>query len=329
MTLTFLVAGQVTMNPGYAGRVELPDNLKAMFRPVTMIVPNLQQICEIMLYSEGFETARILARKMVVLYKLAKEQCSKQPHYDFGLRALKSVLVMAGGLKRDPLNASLGEDSVLMRALRDMNVPKFIFEDVPLFLGLIDDLFPGLDCPRVQQPQLKSAIEGKLEEGGYKVLYDQVDKTIQLYETMLTRHTTMIVGPTGGGKSVVMSTLQKAQGELGLPTKLFILNAKAQTVNELYGVLDPSTREWADGLLSNIFRDVNKPLPAGKDERRYIVFDTDVDAVWVENMNSVMDDNKLLTLPNGERYVLVCMCAKVLASYRYADTCDIHVHLSM
>ena len=298
----------VTMNPGYAGRVELPDNLKAMFRPVTMIVPNLQQICEIMLYSEGFETARVLARKMVVLYKLAKEQCSKQPHYDFGLRALKSVLVMAGSLKRDPGNLGLGEDSVLMRALRDMNVPKFIFEDVPLFLGLIDDLFPGLECPRVQQQQLKNAIEGKLSEGGYKVFYDQVDKTIQLYETMLTRHTTMIVGPTGGGKTVVMVTLQKAQGDLGMPTKLFILNAKAQTVNELYGVLDPITREWADGMLSNIFRDVNKPLPPGKDERRYIVFDTDVDAVWVENMNSVMDDNKLLTLPNGERIRVADHC---------------------
>eukprot|EP00960_Hanusia_phi_P039624 753955-Hanusia_phi.AAC.6 len=299
----------ITMNPGYAGRVELPDNLKAMFRPVTMIVPNLQQICEIMLYSEGFETARVLARKMVVLYKLAKEQCSKQPHYDFGLRALKSVLVMAGGLKRDPLNSNLGEDMVLMRALRDMNVPKFIFEDVPLFLGLINDLFPGLNCPRVQQPALKTAIQQKLEEGGYKVFYEQVDKTIQLYETMLTRHTTMVVGPTGGGKTVVLVTLQKAQTDLGWPTKLFILNAKAQTVNELYGVLDPITREWADGLLSNIFRDVNKPLPSGKEnERRYIVFDSDVDAVWVENMNSVMDDNKLLTLPNGERIRVADHC---------------------
>lgn len=90
----------ITMNPGYAGRTELPESVKALFRPVVVIVPDLQQICEIMLFSEGFLTAKVLAKKMTVLYKLAREQLSKQYHYDFGLRALKSVLVMAGDLKR-------------------------------------------------------------------------------------------------------------------------------------------------------------------------------------------------------------------------------------
>jgi dynein heavy chain len=145
----------ITMNPGYAGRTELPDNLKALFRPVTMIVPDFLQICEIMLFSEGFEFAKVLAKKMTVLYKLSKEQLSKQYHYDFGLRALKSVLVMAGGLKRQ--YEQMSEDLVLMRCLRDSNMPKFVFEDVPLFSGLINDLFPGMDCPRVGYEDLKEA----------------------------------------------------------------------------------------------------------------------------------------------------------------------------
>uniref|UniRef100_A0A3B5RAN2 Dynein heavy chain hydrolytic ATP-binding dynein motor region domain-containing protein n=1 Tax=Xiphophorus maculatus TaxID=8083 RepID=A0A3B5RAN2_XIPMA len=219
---------------------------------------------------------------MTVLYKLAREQLSKQSHYDFGLRALKSVLVMAGELKRDSPN--LNEDVVLMRALRDMNLPKFVYEDVPLFLGLITDLFPGLDCPRVRYPNFN----------------DRHFKTL---------HTTMVVGPTGGGKSVVISTM-------GLQTKLYPLNSKAMSVTELYGVLDPDTRDWTDGILSNIFREINSKLYFSDKllkplhwTSRYILFDGDVDALWVENMNSVMDDNKLLTLANGERIRLQNHCA--------------------
>ncbi|POI32185.1 hypothetical protein CIB84_004063, partial [Bambusicola thoracicus] len=295
----------ITMNPGYAGRTELPESVKALFRPVVVIVPDLQQICEIMLFSEGFLTAKVLAKKMTVLYKLAKEQLSKQHHYDFGLRALKSVLVMAGELKRG--SPDLSEEVVLMRALRDMNLPKFVFEDVPLFLGLISDLFPGLDCPRVRYPDFNDAVEQVLEEAGYIVLPVQVDKVVQMYETMLTRHTTMVVGPTGGGKSVVINALCQAQNKLGLLTKLYTLNPKAISVIELYGILDPTTRDWTDGVLSNIFRDINRPTD--KKERRYILFDGDVDALWVENMNSVMDDNKLLTLANGERIRLQSHCA--------------------
>ena len=88
-------------------------------------------------------SAKLLAKKMTVLYKLAKEQLGEY-HYDSGLRALKSVLVMAGGLKRG--EPDLDESTILMRALRDMNMLKFIYADVPLFTGLIGDLFPGLDC---------------------------------------------------------------------------------------------------------------------------------------------------------------------------------------
>ncbi|KAF8569239.1 hypothetical protein P879_02503 [Paragonimus westermani] len=295
----------ITMNPGYAGRTELPESVKALFRPVVVIVPDLQQICEIMLFSQGFLTAKVLAKKMTTLYKLAREQLSKQNHYDFGLRALKSVLVMAGDLRRNA--ADLSEETVLMRALRDMNLPKFIFEDAPLFLAMIQDLFPGLECPRVRYADFNDAVELSLAKRGYTPNDVQVDKVIQLYETMKTRHTTMVVGPTGGGKSVVIEALCSAQTHLGLTTKVHTLNPKDRSVVELYGVLDPNTRDWTDGLLSNIFREINKPTD--RQERRYILFDGDVDALWVENMNSVMDDNRLLTLANGERIRLQPHCA--------------------
>jgi len=116
---------------------------------------------------------------------------------------------------------------VLMRALRDMNMPKFVKEDVPLFQGLLSDLFPGLDCPRVGYPELRVGIDRFFEEKEMKSKYDdiydlQVDKVMQLYETMLTRHSTMITGPSGGGKSVCLDAMAFAQKvALNLPTTMY------------------------------------------------------------------------------------------------------------
>ena len=309
MKLVNTVGIYITMNPGYAGRSDLPDNLKALFRPVVMVVPELLMICENILMSQGFESAKVLSKKMTVLYKLADAQLSKQAHYDFGLRALKSVLIMAGQLKRT--YSDTPEDVVLMRALRDMNMPKFVFDDVPLFYGLITDLFPGLKAERVGYEDLKEIIIDILEKNHMKhndeaVFDDQINKIMQFYETIGTRHTTMVVGPTGAGKSVIINTLAAALKEFeGYPTVIQTMNPKSITLTELYGILDPDSRDWTDGLLSKIFKQMNKPLsPDVKMTRNWIIYDGDVDAIWVENMNSVMDDNRILTLTNGDRITL-------------------------
>ena len=147
----------ITMNPGYAGRTELPENLKALFRSCAMVVPDIVLICENMLMAEGFTEARNLSKKFMTLYNLAFSLLSKQRHYDWGLRAVKSVLRQAGFLKRASPNDP--ETLILMRALRDFNTPKIVVDDIPIFMGLIADLFPGCSPPVEFDMKVKEACE--------------------------------------------------------------------------------------------------------------------------------------------------------------------------
>ena len=116
-----------------------------------MVVPDIEMICEIMLVTSGFKDGKLLSCKFITLYNLCKELLSKQHHYDWGLRAVKSVLVVAGALRRADPNRP--EREVLMRALRDFNIPKIVHDDLPIFMvsdtkSSIDRLLLGLGFDR-------------------------------------------------------------------------------------------------------------------------------------------------------------------------------------
>uniref|UniRef100_A0A8C5IYP6 Dynein axonemal heavy chain 17 n=1 Tax=Junco hyemalis TaxID=40217 RepID=A0A8C5IYP6_JUNHY len=289
----------ITMNPGYAGRTELPENLKALFRPCAMVVPDFELICEIMLVAEGFLDARLLARKFITLYTLCKELLSKQDHYDWGLRAIKSVLVVAGSLKRgDPGSA---EDQVLMRALRDFNIPKIVTDDLPVFLGLIGDLFPALDVPRKRNLEFEKVIREAVVELKLQAEENFVLKVVQLEELLQVRHSVFIVGNAGSGKSQVLKSLNKTYKMLKRRPVTMDLDPKAVTCDELFGIIHPATREWKDGLFSTAMRDLANITHDGP---KWIILDGDIDPMWIESLNTVMDDNKVLTLASNERIPL-------------------------
>lgn len=322
----------VTLNPGYAGRSNLPDNLKQLFRAIAMNVPDRKLIAQVMLFSQGISTAEDLAGKIVLLFILCEEQLSSQQHYDFGLRALKSVLVGAGELKRKALaallassgsSAELGgaelgelETKVLIKSTCDSILPKLIADDIPLFMTLLTAVFPDCEIPNMEDEQFVDAVKAVCVESHYQLNDVWLEKILQLKQIQDIRHGIMLVGPSATGKSATWKVLLRALNRLERSTTggqqqksdYYIIDAKSIKKEKLYGSLDPTTLEWTDGIFTKILRKIIEATSEGNSgatsryqRRSWIVFDGDVDPEWAENLNSVLDDNKILTLPSGDR----------------------------
>eukprot|EP00927_Polykrikos_kofoidii_P046388 TRINITY_DN40623_c0_g4_i1.p1 TRINITY_DN40623_c0_g4~~TRINITY_DN40623_c0_g4_i1.p1 ORF type:complete len:2568 (-),score=563.58 TRINITY_DN40623_c0_g4_i1:159-7829(-) len=266
-----------------------------------MMVPDYALIGEIVLYSCGFGNAKFLSVKAVASLRLGSEQLSSQDHYDFGMRALKSILVAAGQLRRKFGN-SRPEDILMLSALNDVNLPKFTSNDIPLFKGITGDLLPGVKLPPSDYGRLISELEGAAVQRNLQPKNTFIHKCTQLWETIMVRHGLMVVGMNMCGKTQIEFVLADAlaavaDGDLYLPVEMHKMNPKSIKQGELYGDFDENTHEWTDGILALTVRFTAN---AGLSKRQWIMLDGPVDAVWIENMNTVLDDNKKLCLNSGE-----------------------------
>eukprot|EP00392_Amoebophrya_sp_AT5.2_P000469 g470.t1 len=293
----------ITMNPGYAGRQELPENLKVLFRSVSMMMPNRETIMKVKLASVGYSLMDILGKKFCILYALCEQQLSKQRHYDFGLRNILSVLRTSGTVKRsEPADAD--EEMLFMRTARDMNLSKLVADDVPLFLALLKDLFPKTqEPPKKVYPDVENGSQKIVKRKKLSLFGPWMLKIVQLYETSLVRHGFMLVGPTLCGKTEIMTTLTTAHTENNNPHR--VMNPKAITDSQMYGIKDPVSEEWTPGVFASIWQKYNNRTLK---YTTWIVCDGPVDAIWIENLNTVLDDNKILTLANNDRIPMTDNC---------------------
>eukprot|EP01040_Poterioochromonas_malhamensis_P021061 gene21061-25316_t len=124
-------------------------------------------------------------------------------------------------------------------------------------------------------------------------------KVIQLYETTLVRHGIMMVGPAGSGKSRITNCLQDSLSQTtGIAHKRIRMNPKAIRAEEMFGETDKLSGEWLDGIFAAMWAKFND---RNRKDIQWIMCDGPFDSLWIENLNTVLDDNKILTLANGDR----------------------------
>jgi len=240
---------------------------------------------------------------------------SQQPHYDFGMRAVKSVLIMAGQMKR--LDPTAPEDEILIKAMNGANVPKLLESDYPLYKDLVQDLFPGISLNSPRHEDVAHILRKVLGEGDLQHSHDLQEKSVQLRQTMLVRFGVALVGEAASGKSTLINSLANCllalhndnvgvyENGLGpQPVHLSVINPKVLSVGELYGNFNPSTDEWSDGIAAHLIREATRPSSEYTYHNQWINFDGPIDPLWVENLNTVLDDNKMLCLASGERIKL-------------------------
>lgn len=299
----------VTMNPGYVGRNELPENLKKLFRSFSMEQPDREIITDVILTSQGFEYSKEISARLIPFFEELEAKSSNQPHYDFGLRTLKSILNKCGTTKRKSADyngdAREIETRLIYRCLRESIVPKLVREDENILHDLLNRHFPGVHDESGEYEEFIKSLRSCAMSNGITVTQSFIEKALQILQIQDNHHGFMLVGEAGSGKTTLYKHVLSAMSELqGEAHQCFVIDCKVMSKDDLYGSLDLVTRDWTDGLFTKILRSIIANLRGEKTKRTWIVLDGDIDPEWAENLNSVLDDNKMLTLPNGERLEL-------------------------
>ncbi|CCF59102.1 hypothetical protein KAFR_0G00690 [Kazachstania africana CBS 2517] len=292
----------ITLNPDYVGRSELPENLKTKFREFSIQFPEIELITEAILQIMGFKNVKELASQFLAVFNDLQLKASPQKHYDFSLRAMKRVLHLCSDLIKQKV---YNEASVaaIVDCMRRIILPTLAFQDEDLFHSSMLEHFPYSEDSEIAVDPISECLKSVAIHEGLDCSMEFFKKCQQFYHMQMVQQSIILVGAAGIGKSYVWKTALSSMKRLtGVDNTVYIIDTKALSKETLYGSLNKATLEWSDGVFTSIIRRIyenNNPIP--KKEMIWIVFDSDLDPSYAECLNSVLDDNKVLTLSNGER----------------------------
>ncbi|XP_013174903.1 PREDICTED: cytoplasmic dynein 2 heavy chain 1-like [Papilio xuthus] len=294
-----------TMNPcgrGYGGRRALPAALCRVLRPVSMAQPRGDHLAAPLLAAHCLADPHARAQDLHDVFTMASMLLSGQRHYDWGLRALKAAVGSCGAALSTLRHApEPRQRAALRRLLRLNNISKLTTHDAQRFENILSMVFAGVPEEETTVDPIVDALNSAVRDLGLIYNKDQIQKSMELYEQLQQRMGVAIVGPPGSGKSTIRKLLKTALSQQGQSIAEYVIYPKAMSRRWLLGHIEPDTRQWTDGVISSVALQLaTQPHEVSS----WVVCDGEVEPEWVEALNSVLDDNRLLTLPSGARVLL-------------------------
>ncbi|KAJ8724956.1 hypothetical protein PYW07_015914 [Mythimna separata] len=272
--------------------------LQRVFRPVAMLQPRPDVLAAHLLAAACVPDADLLAKDLHNVFTLASSLLSEQRHYDWGLRALKAAVGSCAAMLQKRGADVTARRAAARRVLTLNNLSKLTTYDAHRFENILSLVFAQVPTEESNSDPINSALEATVDN--LKLVHNklQLQKCVELYEQMQQRMGVVIVGPPGSGKTTIRRLLKSALAHQGKNVVEYIICPKAMSREWLLGNIDHDTRQWTDGVISSTALEIsNQP----DDVWSWVVCDGDIDPEWIEALNSVLDDNRLLTLPSGWR----------------------------
>ncbi|XP_050308266.1 cytoplasmic dynein 2 heavy chain 1-like [Anthonomus grandis grandis] len=252
----------VTLNPAgaeYGGRNKLPDNLKQLFRPIVMTHPDHEEIARTCLHCDGYRYADVIAKKIVEVFDMSRNLMSKQQHYDWGLRAIKSILsgcqaaIKQHNQSENKSGNSLdqGEEFALVVSTLKTDISsKLTFSDALKFSEIIGNVFKGVPAETVHDDALKKIIVECYRELNLIINEQQINKCLEFYKQLKQRMGVALIGPPSSGKTTIIQIVSRAVAKLNQKIKLYPVNPKSVSRQLLLGHMD-HLNQWNDGILTS------------------------------------------------------------------------------
>jgi len=223
--------------------------------------------------------------------ELCSDKLSKERHYSFGLIQMNSVFNILGRVFR-PNGDEHHEERTLFAALKNSIQFKLQAEDQIMFAELIKDVFPRIE--EIARLDGDNSFDACFEQNGYQPMQKQKSQICHLQEVLENSNSALLLGHSGGGKSVVIEIYLKLLKEKHKELKSVFLSPKSCGVEEFFGGVEGDS--FKDGLFVKLF----KEACVGK-KKTVFVFDSQIDPLWVEYLSSVLDKSRCLTQLNADR----------------------------